>query len=121
MKLTEFIDAVARFGSMLSDGISKELIPKLRKEVQELCDRAVVAADTLLKKMEHVFNQCQDDHVRDTLAFSIGRIQEYKKVLEGTYIPELFVPVVGAMAYIGGVSQALEHHFDKELSDYEPA
>ncbi|MFA5870380.1 MAG: hypothetical protein WC842_00615 [Candidatus Paceibacterota bacterium] len=116
-----YSDAVALFTSMLSDALKKTLFLESKSEITKKCNQSASAAKNLLKKMEHVFSKCGDKDDRTRLTFSIKKIQEKIELLEMGYIPELFFLVIEAMAFIGGVSQAIEHHFTQELSDYEPA
>jgi len=117
----DYCDATTLFCSMLSDDLKKTLFLKSKSEVSKVCKQNANAAKNLLKKIEYVFNKCSDKDDRTRLAYSIKKIQEKIELLEVVYIPEFFFLVVEAMAFIGGVSQALEHCFFEELSDYNPA
>jgi len=121
MNSIEYLDAVNLFGSMLITDLGKTLLGKKKKEATELCVQTVGVAQNLLKKMEHIFNKCGEKNMQTTLAHSIKQIQDKIDLLKDGYIPEFFILIVGAMAYIGGTSQVIEHHFIQELLDYEPA
>lgn len=121
MKSIEYLDSVMMFGTMLMDELGKTLLSKTREEVQQVCAQSATAAENLLGKMQHIFKKCEDERIRLTLDYSIKQIEEKIPLLKAKYMPEFFIPIVGAMAYIGAVSQTIEHNFIKELLDYEPA
>ncbi len=121
MKAIEYLDSVMMFSSMLVSELAKTLLSMTRGEVQQVCTQSATAAENLLGKMQHVFKKCDDDRMRVSLEYLIKQIQEKIILLKGTYVPEFFIPIIGAMAYIGGVSQTVEHLFIKELLDYKPA